>query len=188
MTQAVPCTLWYRALLFSHRFGIAHTMEQGGGVMNRNGACVRCARRNASAAVPVKNKGSQASNPAADESVQQGYLYWNDVPTDDPVLMPDPQSGDVTDGSVDYYDFEWGETVFHEEASMEPRLFDCMAVCGSRCVCSCEEAGAESDGGACGECLPSGEGWPSCGGVPSDGCADNSPAQQDESEYEFVTE
>ncbi len=46
--------------------------------------------------------------------------------------------GDVTDGSVDYYDFDWGEAVLVEESAIcsgcqgaRQAYGDCMAGCGA---------------------------------------------------------
>ena len=89
---------------------------------------------------------------------REDVLWYNDRPTDDPVPMPDPQSGDVTDGSVDYYDFEWGETVHHVEDEMNREL-PCFGCSG----CNGGEA-------------PTGE------------CGDNQPHQVDENEYEMIEE
>jgi len=55
----------------------------------------------------------------------QEVLWYQDRPTDDPQPKTDPRLGDVTDGSVDSYDFEWGEPVCSCENEPLP-----LPVCG----------------------------------------------------------
>ena len=154
--------------------------------MNRKNTCQSCTRRKSSA-------GRQSANPVpmpaeqtrANRSDRTEYLYWNDELTDDLAPSSDPQSGDVTDGSVDYFDFEWGEMVFHEESTMERRLFGCASVCESGCFGSGDDSGCEACETDCPE--SDGRSGDSDGGLSS-GCENNRPAQREESAYEIVTE
>ncbi|MCI2047635.1 MAG: hypothetical protein LKJ90_07965 [Faecalibacterium sp.] len=41
----------------------------------------------------------------------------------------DPEANNVTDGSVDYYDFNWGDPVFHDESEMETNVINCDSTC-----------------------------------------------------------
>ena len=108
-------------------------------------------------------------------------LWFNDLPTDDPALASDPQSGDVTDGSVDYFDFNWSEQVAHDEAEMEPVLFSCGQVCSGGC-----HGGNNGCDGDC-DCDCGCDDGDCDGGVGSD-CADNAPEQTDTGEYLILDE
>ena len=134
-------------------------------------------------------------------------LWFNDLPTDDPALASDPQSGDVTDGSVDYFDFNWSEQVAHDEAEMEPVLFSCGQVCsggchggndGSDCECGDCDCGCDCDDCYCDGCncddsscddgdCDCDDGGDCDGGGGSD-CADNAPEQTDTGEYLILDE
>lgn len=108
-------------------------------------------------------------------------LWFNDLPTDDPAPASDPQSGDVTDGSVDCFDFNWGEQVAHDEAEMEPVLFNCDQVCNGSC-----HGGNNGCDGDC-DCDCGCDDGDCDGGVGSD-CADNAPEQTDTGEYLILDE
>ena len=41
----------------------------------------------------------------------------------------DPEAQNVTDGSVDYYDFNWGDPVHYDESEMEPNVYNCDSGC-----------------------------------------------------------
>ena len=122
-------------------------------------------------------------------------LWFNDLPTDDPALASDPQSGDVTDGSVDYFDFNWSEQVAHDEAEMEPVLFNCDQVCNGSCHggnngcdgdcdCDCDCGNCDCD---CDDCDCGCDDGDCDGGGGSD-CADNAPEQTDTGEYLILDE
>lgn len=108
-------------------------------------------------------------------------LWFNDLPTDDPAPASDPQSGDVTDGSVDYFDFNWSEQVAHDEAEMELVLFSCDQVCSGGC-----HGGNNGCDGDC-DCDCGCDDGDCDGGVGSD-CADNAPEQTDTGEYLILDE
>lgn len=131
-------------------------------------------------------------------------MWFNDQETDDPAPASDPQSGDVTDGSVDYFDFDWGEMVVYDEATMEPVLFDCTSLCADTCHGSGTGASgsgtqARSDSACrgtngctvrpCGcDCGGSGSGNGCTDGAGDPTCVENQPAQQDEGLYVILPE
>lgn len=116
------------------------------------------------------NEGFNTAARAAEQTPGDDVLWFNDLPTDDPAPTSDPQSGDVTEGSVDYFDFDWGAQVPHDESEMEPVLFNCDQICSDGC-----------SGGGNG-CNGNGNG---CNGS---GCIDNAPDQQDTGEYDILDE
>lgn len=71
--------------------------------------------------------------------------------------------GDVTDGSVDYYDFNWGEEVLIDEGKI---------------CCGCQGAKQAYEG--CAECCST------CPDPDTDPCVPVMPAQEDDPEYEMV--
>lgn len=141
--------------------------------------------------------GKTAAENAESRVQSDDVLWFDDLPTDDPAPASDPQSGDVTDGSVDYFDFNWGEEVAHDEDEMEPRRISCAEFGGNSCGC-----GGESGGDGCGCEDNCGGGDDPCGCEDNCGaddcgchddcggrdCSDNSPEQVDGSEYEIVDE
>lgn len=162
-------------------------------------------RPDRAAAENGKNRG-RARRAQSDD-----VLWFDDLPTDDPAPASDPQSGDVTDGSVDYFDFNWGEEVAHDEDEMEPRRISC-AEFGGNCAgtgngCGCDDSHGDgcddSHGDGCGcrgdcgggddHCAGGDNGCGGDGGCHGDcgggrNCADNSPDQVDDNEYEIVDE
>lgn len=135
--------------------------------------------------------GKTAAENAESRAQSDNVLWFGDLPTDDPSPASDPQSGDVTDGSVDYFDFDWGEEVAHDEDEMEPRRISC-AEFGGNCAgngngCGCEDDGCGGDcGGGDDHCgCEDDDCSDDCGGRD---CADNSPEQVDGNEYEIVDE
>lgn len=118
-------------------------------------------------------------------------LWFDNRPTDDPAPAGDPQSGDVTDGSVDYFDFNWGEEVPHNEDEMEPRRFSCEEFGCGNCGETGNSCGGCNQGGCGDDCSCNGNGCEEggCGGNGGNGgCADNSPRQVDGNAYEIINE
>ena len=149
-----------------------HGISWGMGVntMNECKGCARCTERRAA----VRQGRSSAVRQTVRTS-QEDFLWFEDRITDDPTPQQDPQSGDVTDGSVDYYDFEWGEAVFYDESTMEPALFPCSNSCSDPC-----SGGSSQD-----PCDPCPEENP-C--TEDDTCLQNRPVQQDTALYPILPE
>lgn len=87
--------------------------------------------------------------------------------------------GDVTDGSVDYYDFNWGDEMEYAEWTMRSgceraRGFAGGAICPEIGTCGEEEGGTDPDDGG--------------GGIPdpAEECETTLPAQDDQDAYEIV--